>query len=120
MRITEDLIPKCPVWGKNMTMNLRSDHRFVEDEGWQLAQKRYEAFLLNNKDKGILYLELGVGYNTPVIIKYPFWNLTAKNKKAVYAYINNAEATCPIEIKKQSICIDDDIGRVLRALLALR
>ena len=88
MKIPSELIPKCPVCGRPMTMNLRSDSRFVEDEGWHRALKRYESFLQNHRKDHVLFLELGVGYNTPVIIKYPFWQMTAENPKSVYACIN--------------------------------
>ena len=96
-----------------MTMNLRSDDRFVEDERWHSAAGRYENFLRTRGNTRILFLELGVGYNTPVIIKYPFWRMTAQNKAATYACINYGEAVCPEEIKKQSICINDDISNVI-------
>ena len=115
MKVPSELLPTCPVCGKPMTMNLRSDNRFVEDEGWHLAAERYENFLRTRSGK-ILYLELGVGYNTPVIIKYPFWKMTAKNPDAVYACINFDEALCPEEISKQSILIDGDIGDVIKAI----
>lgn len=113
LRIPTELIPKCPVCGKPMTMNLRSDDRFVEDEGWHEAAARYENFLRTRKGK-VLFLELGVGYNTPVIIKYPFWQMTANNPDATYTCINYGEAVCPEEIAACSICIDGDIGEVLR------
>ena len=116
MRIPSELLPVCPQCGKPMTMNLRSDDKFVEDEGWHKAAERYENFLRTRKDLRILFLELGVGYNTPVIIKYPFWRMTAQNPKATYACINHGEAVCPTEIQEQSICIDDDIGKVLKDL----
>ncbi len=116
MRIPAELIPRCPVCGKPMTMNLRADDTFVEDEGWHAACERYRTFLDTHRRSRILYLELGVGYNTPVIIKYPFWRLTAENRRAVYACINFGEAFCPEEIAKQSICINDDIGAVLSAI----
>ena len=116
MRVPSELIPVCPHCGKPMTMNLRSDNRFVEDEGWHKAAERYENFLRTRENMRILFLELGVGYNTPVIIKYPFWQMTAQNPKAVYACINYGEAVCPDEIKRQSICIDGDIGEVLDSL----
>ena len=116
MRIPSELLPVCPHCGKSVTMNLRSDDKFVEDEGWHKAAERYENFLRTRKDLRILFLELGVGYNTPVIIKYPFWRMTAQNPKATYACINYGEAMCPTEIQKQSICIDYDIGKVLRDL----
>ena len=115
MKIPLDLIPKCPHCGKPLTMNLRSDDKFVEDEGWHEAAERYENFLRTRKGK-ILFLELGVGYNTPVIIKFPFWQMTAKNPESVYVCINYGEAVCPYEIREQAICIDGDIGNVLEDL----
>ncbi|MEI3551071.1 MAG: Sir2 silent information regulator family NAD-dependent deacetylase [Acutalibacteraceae bacterium] len=113
MRIPTELLPVCPHCGKPLTMNLRSDDKFVEDEGWHQAAERYENFLRIRSNQRTLFLELGVGYNTPVIIKYPFWQMTAKNPKAVYACINNGEAVCPKEITAQSICINSDINRVI-------
>ncbi len=116
MKIPAELIPKCPKCGKPLTMNLRSDDKFVEDEGWIAAAERYENFLRTRKNQKILFLELGVGYNTPVIIKYPFWQMTAQNSEAVYACVNYGETVCPKEIEAQSICIDSDIGTVLSDL----
>ena len=113
MRIPSELLPVCPHCGRPMTMNLRSDEKFVEDGGWHRAAERYENFLRTRGQQRILFLELGVGYNTPVIIKYPFWRMTAQNKAAAYACINYGEAVCPKEIERQSICIDGDIGNVL-------
>ena len=117
MRIPSELLPVCPHCGNPMTMNLRSDNKFVEDEGWLIAAERYENFLRTRENSRILYLELGVGYNTPVIIKYPFWQMTAKNPNAVYACINYGEAVCPAEIEQRSICVDSDIGKVVRDLM---
>ena len=116
MRVPSELLPFCPHCGRPMTMNLRSDSRFVEDEGWHRAAERYENFLRTRKNMRTLFLELGVGYNTPGIIKYPFWQMTAKNPKATYACINYGEALCPDDIKQQAICIDEDIGKVLEDL----
>ena len=113
MRIPSTLLPVCPHCGKPLTMNLRADDTFVEDEGWHLAAQRYQNFLRTRKSGKVLFLELGVGYNTPGIIKYPFWQMTAENRQATYACINNGEAVCPEEIKSQSICIDGDIEDVL-------
>ena len=113
MKIPTELLPVCPHCGKPLTMNLRSDNKFVEDEGWHAAAERYENFLRTRAGSKILFLELGVGYNTPVIIKYPFWQMTAKNPNAIYACINQGQAICPQEIKKRSICIDADIGGIL-------
>lgn len=113
MKIPSELIPKCPLCGAPMTMNLRSDDTFVQDEGWYAAANRYEDFIRRHENLHILLMELGVGANTPVIIKYPFWKMTSKNPNAVYACINKGEAFCPPEIEKQSICLDADIGKVL-------
>ncbi len=112
MRIPSELLPKCPKCGKPLTMNLRSDDRFVEDECWHVAAARYSDFIRTHTGR-VLYLELGVGYNTPGIIKYPFWRMTAQNPRAAYACINRGEAVCPTEIEARSVCIDGDIGEVL-------
>lgn len=113
MRIPSELVPHCPVCGKPMTMNLRCDNTFVQDEGWYAAQDRYTDFLLRHKGLRVLYLELGVGANTPVIIKYPFWKMTAGNPKASYVCINYQEAYAPREIWDSALCIENDIGKVL-------
>lgn len=117
MRIPSELVPYCPVCGAPMSMNLRADNTFVEDFGWHLAADRYQDFILRHQGLEILYLELGVGGNTPGIIKYPFWRMVAENPKAVYACINYGEAGCPTEIENQSICIHGDIGEVLLQLV---
>ena len=113
MRIPTELIPHCPVCGKPMSMNLRADDTFVEDEGWHDAAERYDDFLQAHEGQHILFMELGVGMNTPVIIKIPFMQMTAQNPNAVYACLNNGEAYAPSEIANQSICIDADIRDVL-------
>lgn len=115
-RVPEALVPRCPVCGAPMTMNLRCDAGFVEDEGWHEAARRYEAFLRGHQGGHILYLELGVGGNTPGIIKYPFWRMTRQNPRAVYACLNLSEAYCPEEIRNQAICLSEDIGAVLDKL----
>ena len=116
MKIPTELLPVCPHCGKPLTMNLRSDDRFVEDEGWHRAAERYENFLRARAGQKTLFLELGVGYNTPVIIKYPFWQMTVRNPKAIYACINLGDAYAPDDIAARSICIDGDIGEILTQL----
>lgn len=116
MKIPSDLIPRCPVCGRPITMNLRCDDTFVQDEGWYAAEGRYEDFIRRHRDTSILFLELGVGMNTPGIIKYPFWQMAAQNPQAVYACINYGEAVCPREIERQSICFDRDIYDLLKQL----
>ncbi len=126
MKVPTELVPRCPVCGKPMSMNLRADHTFVTDKGWHKASKQYEKFLQtrniikNGQQEGdgkVLFLELGVGGNTPRIIKYPFWQMTEKNPNAGYACINFGEAVVPPKIEKQSICINDDIGEVLKKMV---
>mgnify|MGYP004499223287 FL=1 len=112
MKIPTELVPVCPHCGKPLTMNLRSDDKFVEDEGWHKANEMYQNFLRTRANEKILFLELGVGYNTPVIIKYPFWQMTAKNPNATYACVNKGQAVCPPEIRHKSICLDVDITEI--------
>ena len=116
MKIPTELLPTCSHCGKPMTMNLRCDDTFVEDDGWRRAAERYENFLRTRAGGKILFLEFGVGYNTPIIIKYPFWQMTAKNPNATYVCINQGQAVCPQEIERQSVCINADIGQVLQSL----
>lgn len=116
MRIPTELIPHCPKCGRPMTMNLRCDDTFVQDEGWYAAANRYQDFIRRYRNSHILFLELGVGMNTPVIIKYPFWQMASENPNAVYCSINLSESICPAEIKAQSFCISNDISSVLNDL----
>ena len=116
MKIPAYLVPKCPVCGRPMSMNLRADDTFVEDQGWHEANDRYAQFLDSYADKKIVLLELGVGGNTPVIIKYPFWRITAANENATYICINYGEAVCPDTIKDRSVLINADIGEILKKL----
>lgn len=116
MLVPSKLVPYCPICSAPMSMNLRADSTFVEDEGWHIAANRYQDFIHRHKGLSVLYLELGVGGNTPGIIKYPFWQMTLQNLKATYACINASEAFVPKEIEQQSICIQSDISKVLKVL----
>ena len=116
MKIPGELVPHCPVCGAPMSMNLRADGSFVEDSGWHKASRRYEEFLRRHEGMRVLFLELGVGGNTPGIIKYPFWRMTYENPRAVYACVNLGEAWAPKEIAERSVCIDGDIGETLECL----
>lgn len=117
MRIPTELVPRCPVCGALMAMNLRCDDLFVQDDGWYAAQSRYDDFIRRHKNLDILYLELGVGFNTPGIIKLPFWQMTAENPRATYACLNMGEAFCPDEIAEQSVCINHDVRETLEGLI---
>lgn len=117
MRIPSELVPRCPVCGAPMAMNLRIDNTFVEDAGWHQASNRYQDFVHRYRDKQLLLLELGVGNNTPSIIKYPFWRLAVQQPNITYATISLKNAVCPPQIDEQSICIQADIRTVLQALL---
>lgn len=116
MKIPTELIPYCPVCGKPMTMNLRADDTFVQDKGWYQAGERYSDFIRRHKGFQVLFLELGVGMNTPGIVKFSFWRMTTENPKATYACVNSGEASAPTEIRDRSICINADIGKVLEQL----
>lgn len=118
MRVPTELVPVCPHCGRPVAMNLRADDKFVEDEGWLRAWERYGEFLKTRGNGKVLFLELGVGYNTPSIIKFPFWRMTAQNPNAVYACLNFGEAVCPKEIAGQSVTLDADIAAVLADLKA--
>lgn len=117
MRIPSELLPLCPHCGRPLRMNLRADDTFVEDPGWHQAARRCDDFLRTRAAQRLLFLELGVGYNTPGIIKYPFWRMTMQNKEATYVCLNTGEAYAPREIADQSICIGGDIGEILNQLL---
>jgi len=117
--IPEELTPCCPKCGKPMSMNLRADETFVEDEGWHRAAERYELFLRRHKQLKIVFMEFGVGYNTPGIIKYPFWNMTQTFPQAQYICFNAGEAYAPDAIQRQAICINKDIGETVEQLQRL-
>ena len=114
MKPTTKLVPKCPVCGSLMETNLRKDNYFVEDEGWHKALNRYEKFLKENKEKKILFLEIGVGWNTPGIIKFPFMQMTYRFKNAFYISINNDPSDIPNEIKDKAIHIKEDLNILLK------
>ena len=116
MKIPTELIPRCPVCKAPMTMNLRCDMTFVQDSGWYAASGRYDDFIRRHEGQHVLFWELGVGANTPGIIKYPFWRMTAENPKAVYACVNLGEVWAPGEIADRAICMEGDIGEVLKKL----
>lgn len=116
MTIPTELIPHCPKCGKPMSMNLRADDTFVEDEGWHCASECYAEFLRRHQNMKVLFLEAAVGFNTPTIVKYSFWHMVSEWKNAVYACLNYGEACAPDEIKKKSICINGDIGEILSQL----
>ena len=116
MRVPSELIPYCPVCGNPMSMNLRADDTFVEDEGWHTAAKRYADFLDTRRECRILFLELGAGMNTPSIIKFPFWRMTREWPNATYACVNFGEASAPVDIEERSICLNEDIGSVLGSI----
>jgi NAD-dependent SIR2 family protein deacetylase len=117
MRVPSELVPRCPVCGKPMSMNLRADDSFVEDEGWHAAALRYQRYLEQHEGLRMLFLELGVGGNTPVIIKYPFWRHTYDNPQAIYACVNLGQVITAREIADRSILVDADIDVVLSDML---
>lgn len=117
MRIPSEFVPRCPICAEPMSMNLRCDASFVEDDQWHKANEKYDAFLQKHRKGKTVFLELGVGYNTPGIIKLPFWQMTYQNKQATFATINAEQSDAPNEIRKRSICIGSDITEVLMMLV---
>ena len=117
MTVPEELVPHCPKCGKPMSMNLRADNTFVEDDGWHRAAEKYQLFLHRHEERKTLFIELGVGYNTPGIIKYPFWQMTDTWSQAEYICLNYGDAYAPTGIKKKSLCINGDIGEILEQTL---
>ena len=117
MTIPSDLIPKCPNCGRPLTMNLRSDDRFVEDEGWQNAAVEYEVWLTAHQGKRVVFLEIGVGYNTPGIIKYSFWQQVYRNPDAAYVCLNMEDMPVPDAIRDRSVAISGDSAEIIRELL---
>lgn len=116
MKVPSALVPRCPRCGSPMSMNLRADDTFVEDQGWHKAAQRYQAFIGKHKNAEILFWEIGVGWNTPGIIKYPFWEMTQHNTRAFYACVNLHDAQAPEDIGGRSLCLKGDIAEVLRYL----
>lgn len=116
MKIPAALVPRCPHCGAPAVMNLRCDDTFVEDAGWHAAAQRYVDFLKLHAKGRVLFLELGVGYNTPGIIKYPFWRMTLENPNAVYACVNHGEVFVPPQLEGQAIAVDGDIAQIVRQL----
>lgn len=116
-KVPSYMVPKCPVCGGAMDMNLRKDNYFVQDEEWYEAEQRFSDFLMEATDKKLVLLELGVGFNTPMIIKYPFRNFTKLNKSANYICINLDEEPVPADISERSLMITGDISTVLQDVL---
>ena len=117
MCVPAELVPRCPVCGAPMTMNLRADDTFVEDEGWHAAAARYQDFVRRHRGSRLLLLEIGVGANTPVIIKYPFWRMAVENPRATYACVSLGQAMAPAEIAERSVLLDMGAAEVIGALL---
>lgn len=113
LRIPKELVPRCPVCGEEMTCNMRIDDRFVEDTGWHEACERYQEFIRSHSSGKVLYLELGVGFNSPGVVKYPFWRMVGDNPEAMYAVIAKEDAVCSDGIKDRSLCINADIAEVI-------
>lgn len=118
MKVPSELLPRCPNCGRPLTLNLRSDGKFVEDAGWQDAAVEYEAWVTAHRDQRVVYLEIGVGYNTPGIIKYPFWQQVYQNEKATYACLNMEKERIPKEIQERSLLISGDSHQIIQEMLS--
>lgn len=115
-KIPKALVPKCPVCGKNMEMNLRKDNNFVQDENWYKQSKEYKNFLDITKNKNIVLLEIGVGFNTPGIIRFPFEQMVYNNKNATLIRINKDSPLSILEIKNKMISFDENTNQVIKDL----
>lgn len=115
-QIPSDLVMKCPVCGGNMNMNLRKDANFVQDENWYRQSKKYEDFLSRSKDKNVVLLEIGVGFNTPGIIRFPFEQMTANSEKTTLIRINKDYPNPMLEIENKIISFDEDTNKIIEDL----
>ena len=111
--IPKDLIPKCPICEGRMEVNYRKDAFFVEDDNWINHQKEYQRFVNENVDKNILLIELGVGYSSPGIIRYPFEQLTYNLRHTNLVRVNEKYADVPFEIKLKTVSIKEDISKFI-------
>lgn len=110
------MVPKCPVCGGPMEMNLRSDQYFVEDEAWHKSEKRFGEFLRKCENQKTVLLELGVGFNTPTIIRFPFEKLVREHKDMSLIRLNLDEAVVPEEFEERVIGIDEDMVKSVEDL----
>lgn len=116
MTVPTELVPRCPRCGRPMSMNLRADDTFVEDEGWHVHARLYHDYLEAHRPRKTLFLDLGIGANTPGIIKVPFMRMAMEWPDAVYACVNYGEAFAPAELGDRAICVDGDVGECLEGL----
>ena len=112
-KIPSDLVMKCPVCGGNMDMNLRKDANFVQDENWYRQSEKYEDFLSRSKGKNVVLLEIGVGFNTPGIIRFPFERMTAISEKTTLIRINKDYPNPMLEIRNKTISFDEDTNKII-------
>ena len=117
--VPTELVPRCPRCGRPMSMNLRADNTFVQDAGWDAAAKRYEKFMEDHRGQNVVFLELGVGYNTPGIIKYNFWKYAYNWRNAFYVCINKGDAYVPKEIENKTVGVDADLAEVIEKTSSL-
>lgn len=115
-KIPSDLVMKCPVCGGNMDMNLRKDANFVQDKNWYRQSEKYEDFLSRSKGKNVVLLEIGVGFNTPGIIRFPFERMTAISEKTTLIRINKDYPNPMLEIKNKTISFDEDTNKIIEDL----
>ena len=113
LKIPSSLVPICPVCFEYMEPNLRKDEYFVEDENWHKQSMAYRDFLERNKDKKLLLLEFGVGFNTPGIIRYPFEKLTKVHEKWKLVRFNK-ELKCFADLKDRFVGITQDLNSIFR------
>ncbi len=112
-KIPSEIVMKCPVCGGNMDMNLRKDDKFVQDENWYKQLKAYKDFLKEMKNKNVVLLEIGVGFNTPGIIRFPFEKMTMENSKTRLIRINKDYLKCFLDIEDKTITFNEEVKQIL-------
>lgn len=119
-KIPSHMVPRCPVCGGPMAMNLRCDQYFVEDAAWHEAEEHFGAFLNECRKKKVVLLELGIGFNTPTIVRFPFEKLTREKENMTLIRLNLDEAIVPESLGKRAIGINSDMEKSITDILNIR
>ena len=116
-KIPTELVPICPVCGEVMETNLRKDSYFVQDDRWYIQNKRYEEFLTKAKNKELLLIELGVGFNTPGIIRFPFEQMVYQTDNWKLVRLNKDNCETILNIENRYIPLQNNISEIIQLML---
>lgn len=118
MTVPPEYLPVCPVCGGNMDVHVRKNGFFVQDEAWNKAAGRYEGFITRYaENRRVVLLELGIGYNTPAIIRFPFERITYRNPEATLVRLNAEYPAGPAETAARTISFTEDMNEVIGKLI---